>query len=97
VYSKANSALNCGLPAKGKIYKEVVVQLACVTLMAFVWGWRSGFQKVLNICLLSMVERCFVRFVQRLAYCILVDLPRCGQHMWTERHHWASSTSSMSF
>jgi len=33
------------------------------------------------ICLLSMVKRCFVRFVQRLAYRILVGLPRCGQHM----------------
>jgi len=36
MYWKANSALNCGLPAKGEIYKEVVGQLVCVTLTVFV-------------------------------------------------------------
>ena len=36
MYWKVNNALSCGLPVKGKIYKEEVGQLVCVTLKAFV-------------------------------------------------------------
>lgn len=54
MYWKVNNALSCGLPVKGKIYKEEVGQLVCVTLKAFVCedGDRAGLQEVLNVYLL---------------------------------------------